>query len=39
MSKKFEMETKWEKCERNAKKQGKTIHTNEGSNQQTMWRE
>ena len=39
MSKKFEMGIKLEKIERKTKKQGKTIRTNEGANQQTMWRE
>lgn len=39
MSKEFEMGAKMKKYEGNAKNQGKTIHTNEGSNQQTMWRE
>lgn len=39
MSKKFEMGIKLEKFERKTKKKGKTIRTNEGANQQTMWRE
>ena len=39
MSKKLETGAKRKKCERNAKNQGKTIRTNEGVNQQTMWRE
>lgn len=39
MPKKFEMGTKWKKYERKTKKQGKMIRTNEGGNQQTMWRE